>query len=68
MGKAFCDVTSPNIYLPLKDDNKSDYNFVANEYLQNEMAKKFFMELDLKEPDEYDYIRQVFLESLRVMK
>lgn len=59
--KPFVDVTSPNIYLPLKDDNKSDYNFVANEYLQNEMAKKFFMELDLKEPDEYDYIRQVIL-------
>ena len=59
--KPFVDVTSPNVYLPLKDDNKSDYNFVANEYLQNEMAKKFFMELDLKEPDEYDYIRQVIL-------
>lgn len=59
--KPFVDVISPNVYLPLKDDNKSDYNFVANEYLQNEMAKKFFMELDLKEPDEYDYIRQVIL-------
>ena len=54
--KPFVDVTSPNVYLPLKNDNKSNYNFVANEYLQNEMAKKFFQELDLKEPDENDYI------------
>lgn len=59
--KPFVDVTSPNVYLPLKNDNKSNYNFVANEYLQNEMAKKFFQELDLKEPDENDYIRQVIL-------
>lgn len=57
----FINVTVPNVYLPLKDDNKSDYNFVANEYLQNEMARKFFQELDLKEPDENDYIRQIIL-------
>lgn len=52
---------TPNVYLPLKDDNKSEYNFVAKEYLDNEMARKFFNELDIKEPDEKDYIRQVIL-------
>lgn len=59
--KPYIDGTSPNVYLPLKDDNKSDYNFVATEYCQNEMAMKFFIELDLKEPDENAYIQQVIL-------
>ena len=50
-----------NVYLPLKDDNKSDYNFIAKEYLEDDMAKKFFDELEIKEPDEIDYISQVIL-------
>lgn len=57
----FVDNLNPNVYLPLKDRNKSEYNFIAEEYLNNEMARKFFSELDIKEPDEDDYIRQVVL-------
>ena len=30
--------------------------FFDSDYLNNEMAKKFFSELDIKEPDKYDYI------------
>ncbi len=61
----FVGVVSPNVYLPLKDGNKSNYNFIAAEYLQNEMAKKFFSELDIKEPDESDYIREVILAKFK---
>lgn len=57
----FVDNVNPNVYLPLKDRNESEYNFIAEEYLNNEMARKFFSELDIKEPDEDDYIRQVVL-------
>ena len=57
----FIDGDTPNVYLPLKDDNQSDYNFIAKEYLEDDMAKKFFAELEIKEPDEEDYIRQVIM-------
>lgn len=57
----FIDITTPNVYLPLKEDCKSEYNFISSDYLNNDMAKKFFNELDIKEPDERDYIRQVIL-------
>ena len=59
----FIDVISPNVYLPIKnqDRNESDYNFISSEYLENEMARKFFTELELKEPNQDDYIRQVIL-------
>ena len=57
----FIDVTIPNVYLPLKDSDKSDYNFIAKEYIENELAMKFFKELDIQEPNEYDYIRNVIL-------
>ncbi|MGI6223273.1 MAG: sacsin N-terminal ATP-binding-like domain-containing protein [Prevotella sp.] len=52
---------SPNVFLPIKKDKDSGYNFVANEYVNNEMSMKFFSELDIKKPDEIDYIRQVIL-------
>lgn len=59
----FIDGVNPNVYLPLKADAKSEYNFVATEYLENEMAKRFFAELEIKEPNESDYIRQVILKK-----
>lgn len=59
----FIDSIIPNVYLPLKEDKTSNYNFIANEYIENEIANKFFRELDIKEPDEADYIRQVILKK-----
>lgn len=61
----YIDGTTPNVYLPLKEDCKSEYNFISSEYLNNDMAKKFFNELDIKEPDERDYIRQVILHKFK---
>ena len=59
----FVDTTTPNVYFPIKgqDYNESDYNFIAIDYLKNDMAKKFFSELEIKEPEEEDYIRHVVL-------
>ena len=63
---AFLDSTTPNVYLPLKKkDISSDYNFVAEEYLKNERALKFFEELNIKEPDELDYIQSIILNKFR---
>ena len=59
----FINKTTPNVYLPIQGskDNSSDYNFVNDEYLQNEYARRLFVQLELKTPDEYDYIRNVVL-------
>lgn len=54
-----------NVYLPLKKGSESMYNFVAEEYLKNEIAVRFFVELDIKEPDEYDYITSAILGKYR---
>lgn len=56
---------SRNVYLPLKRDTDSSYNFVDEDYLMNEHAKRFFDELELKEPDEFDYINSIILERYR---
>lgn len=61
----FIDGKTPNVYLPLKKDTKSEYNFIADEYLKNDLAVKFFRELDIKEPDEFDYIRSIILTKFR---
>lgn len=52
---------NPNIFLPLKKDVKSNYNFVAEDYLNIVNAKRFFDELNIKEPNELDYIKSVIL-------
>ena len=54
----FRDTTLPNVFLPIENNpnSNSDYNFINNEYLSDEMARKFFNELELKQPDEFDYI------------
>lgn len=53
----------PNVFLPLKQGRNSNFNFIASEYLDNEIAMRFFDELELKEPDKLDYIRQVILKK-----
>lgn len=61
----FINKTIPNVYLPIdgSKDNSSEYNFVNDEYLKNKFAKKLFEQLELKTPDEYDYIRNVVLKK-----
>lgn len=51
----------PNVYLPLQDCGRADYNFVSNEYMDFPPAKLFFEELKLKMPNENDYILSVIL-------
>lgn len=59
----FIDKTIPNVYLPIRGEkNKTEgYNFINKKYLDNEYAKKLFAQLELKTPDEYDYIRNIVL-------
>lgn len=61
----FIDTTTPNVFLPLdsKNTSNSDYNFISHEYLKEDMAIKFFNELELKVPDEKDYIRNIILKK-----
>lgn len=61
----FIDGKTPNVYLPLKKDKESGYNFISEEYLSNELAMRFFRELDIKEPNELDYIQSVILSKFR---
>lgn len=59
------DNVTPNVYLPLTEgaDKTSGYNFVNSAYMKEEMAKKLFNQLELKQPDEFDYIRNVLLDK-----
>ena len=61
----YLDNTTLNVYLPLKKDASSEYNFVSEEYLENKSAIRFFNELNIKEPDELDYIQSVILNKFR---
>jgi len=61
----FLDGTTPNVYLPLKKDVSSDYNFVSDEYVEDPRAMLFFEELKIKEPDEFGYIQSVILTKFR---
>ena len=54
-----------NVYFPLKKDTTSGYNFISDEYVSNDLAMRFFRELEIKEPDEYDYIQSVVLTKFR---
>ena len=60
----FIDTTTPNVFLPIETDarKRTGYSFINEEYLKEEMALKFFNELELKQPNEYDYIRKIILE------
>lgn len=61
----FINKITPNVYLPIEGskDKSSEYNFVNDEYLKNKFAKKLFEQLELKTPDEYDYIRNIVLKK-----
>ena len=54
-----------NVYFPLKKNTASGYNFISDEYLSNELAMRFFRELEIKEPNEFDYIQSVILSKFR---
>lgn len=51
---------APNVYLPLSTDVEG-YNFVSSEYDKDKECKTFLIDLGLKEPDAWDYIRSVIL-------
>ena len=59
----FIKTTTHNVFLPIENasNNNSSYNFISEEYLNEDMARKFFDELELKQPDEFDYIRNIVL-------
>lgn len=57
----FIDGDTPNVFLPLSKGGNSEYNFVNEEYLSNAQALRFFNELEIKEPDELNYITAVIL-------
>lgn len=61
----FINKTTPNVYLPIQgsSDKSSGYNFVNNQYLNDSLAMKLFTMLELKKPDEYDYIRNIILKK-----
>ena len=61
----FIRTTNPNVFLPIENNSRSqsDYNFISKEYLKEDMAVKFFNELELKQPDELDYIRNIILKK-----
>lgn len=61
----FIDFVIPQVYFPIKKEETSGYNFVSDEFIENEAAKKFFDELHLKTPDTLDYIKSVILTKFR---
>ncbi len=63
--RPFINKTTPNVYLPIQGstDKSSGYNFVNNQYLNDPLAMKLFTMLELKKPDEYDYIRNIILKK-----
>ena len=64
----FINTTIPNVFLPIENNsrNQSEYNLISEEYLKEDMAVKFFNELELKQPDELDYIRNIILKKYDV--
>ena len=63
----FTNITTPNVFLPLvkEQTSQTEYNFIDKDYLKDDMAVKFFDELEIKQPDEYDYIRNHILSKYR---
>lgn len=55
----FVNGTTANVFFPLKNTTDTQYNFVAQEYAENESSKKFLTDLGIKTPDELDYIQTV---------
>ena len=67
--KPYIDLTTPNVFIPLNKEqsvnSSDDYNFIHEEYLNDDMASKFFSELEIGTPDEYNYITAVILNRYR---
>ena len=61
----FINTNTPNVFLPIGNNKSfdSEYNFINSEYLKIDMAVKFFNELEIKQPDENDYIRNIVLKK-----
>ena len=57
----YTDNITANVFLPIGDKLTSEYNFIHIDYLEDEMSKKFFDELEIRQPDELDYIRHKLL-------
>ena len=54
--------TTLNVFYPLSNQPHNDeYNYIHQEYLNDPIAKKFFDELGVKTPDDFDYIKSVIL-------
>lgn len=66
----FTKATIPNVYLPIENNlsSNSDYNFISREYLKEDLACKFFNELEIKQPNEYDYIQNIVLKKYKKYK
>lgn len=66
--KPYINTTTPNVFIPLNKEQavNSEYNFIHEEYMQEELALKFFDELEIKQPNEYDYICSVILSRYRL--
>lgn len=65
----FINTTTPNVFIPLNSEQAanadSGYHFIHEDYLKDKMSIQFFNELELKTPDEYDYITAVILDRYR---
>lgn len=61
----FINTTTPNVFLPFENnpDSNTDYNFINKEYLKEDMARTFFNELEIKQPEEHDYISNIILKK-----
>lgn len=59
----YTDNTTANVFLPIRTGLSSEYNFVHEDYLNDEMSRKFFDELELKQPNELDYIFQIVIKK-----
>lgn len=61
----FVDIETPNVFLPIDNttSNSVEYNFIDKEYLEEDMACKFFNVIDIKQPNEKDYIRNIILKK-----
>lgn len=59
----YTNTLTPNVFLPLSNTSNKEYNFIHEEYLNDENAKVFFTELGIGIPDKNDYIRQIIIKK-----
>lgn len=61
----FINGITPNVFLPLSKESTEDYNTIAQEYMEQDVAVKFFHDLEITQPDEYDFITNVLLRKYK---